>query len=273
MPPRRKRRTGDMIMKQRMGVLGWGGSKPFHAWSKTLITRTIGHGHNPGTTIGGTFTLPVNNWNDPLGTLGTLVAGTGSLAAARHPVNHADAITSGYRRAQVLSWKAEITVNWLTANAPTLDFIVGYTFSQDNTSEVILASGATGRTEVLEFQTNPRWTLKRFNATAGVDEIPKKKVVTINVPNVFKYCQFIANGDLALEANNGSVSHIIADVDLSSNLPSITLNCRIVIYTESGLAMPIDSLNVEVAITQRVKIMRDAIGSEDMDGGETDVHA
>ncbi len=274
MPPRRKkRRTGDAIMKQRMGLRGWNGSRPFHEWSKTLVTKTIGEGHNPGTTTGATFVMLCNGWNDPIGTLGTLVAGTGSLTENRHPVRHSTAISVGYKNVQVLSWNAKIEVNWLTANSPTMDFRIGYTFSEDNTSEVVLGSGATGRIERMEFLTNPRWTTKKFNATAGVDEVPKTTSVFINVPNVFKYCQNIAAGDGLIEANNGNVSHLIADSSNSSNTPAIQLWCRVVIFTDSGLAMPVDSLHVTVSVTQRVKIMRDKIGTENMDGGEVDTHA
>ena len=43
--------------------------------------------------------------------------------------------------------------------------------------------------------------------------------------------------------------------------------------TENGKAMAIDSLHVTIAITQRVKLMRDFIGTEDAFDGQPDVHA
>ncbi len=76
---KRKRKASSSTMRRRMGLTGWGNSKPFFGWSKTLTTKTLGEGHNPGVLNGAKFTLPVNNWNDPLGDLGNLVPGSGSL--------------------------------------------------------------------------------------------------------------------------------------------------------------------------------------------------
>ncbi len=277
MPPRRKanRRysTSRAVMERRLGIRGWARSRPFFEWSKTLVTRTLGEGHNPGTTTGALFRLPVNNWNDPLGTLSTLVAGTGSLTANRHPVHHDTTLSVGFNRVQVLSWNAKISVNWIGAESSTQDFVVGYQFVGSNATEVNLTAGTAARIERMEFETNPRWTLKHFNAAGGVDSLSTKNVY-INVPNVFAYADILAKGVSDTEANNNTVGHGIGDVDyLTSPLPTIRVYVNVVIYTESGLAMPIDSVHVTVAITQRVKIMRDFIGGEDMDDGEVDVHA
>lgn len=275
MPPRRKkRRTGGSIMRQRMGLAGWNGSRPFSPWSRTITTKTLGEGHNPGTTTGAVVTLPVNNWNDPLGSLSTLVAGTGSLTSNRHPMDHAEALAAGYGRVQVLSWKCVITVTWIKAADAIQDYIIAYTFKTDTATEVLLAAGSAARIEALEFRTNPRWTLKSFNATGGLNPINNRpNTVTINVPNVFEYCNLIALGGLTDEANNNTVSHVLADTSSGSNQPAIPLRCTFAIYTESGLALDIDSIRVNVAITQRVKLMRDFKGGEDMDGGEPDVHS
>lgn len=271
---RKRTRTARDVMKQRLGVTGWKGSRPFSAWSKMLTTVTLGEGHNPGTTTGTQFGLPVNNWNDPLGNLGTMVAGTGSKTESRHPMNHDRAIAEGYERVQVQGWQAEIIVNWIRDPSATQDFVIAYTFSEDINTAVALTAGDTGRLENMSFQTNPRWTLKKFNATGGSDEIPKRKSVTIRVPDVFAYCKLIAEGSLGLEANNISTSHTIADVNFNSiSFPQVPLFCRVAIYTESGLAMLVDSIHVQVKITQRVKIMRDNLGAEDMAGGNPDVHA
>lgn len=266
-----KRRTS--VMQQRLGLRGWHGSKPFDQWSKTLVTRTLGQGHNPGTTTGAAFELPVNNWNDPIGALGTLVAGNGSLAQQRHPMDHDNALSAGYRRVQVLSWKAEIDVNWILAADPPQDFSVAYAFGSDSSTEVALGSGGAARTELMEFQTNPRWTVKRFNATPGVNEHPRGRKIVISVPNVFAYCKVVGPAQTTLEPSNQSVSHSIADTSFTSNFPSIQLWCYIAIYTETGLAMAIDSVQVLVAITQKVKIMRQHVGAENMDEGEPDNHA
>ncbi len=274
---RKKRRfsSANAIMKRRMGAIGWGGSKPFFSWSKTITTKTLGEGHNPGGTMGALFHLPVNNWNDPLGNLATLVAGTGSLTSNRHPEPHLNAIAVGYNRVNVISWKAEIDVNWIAPEGASNDFVVAYTFKQEAVTELTLATGPAGRIEVLELKTNPRWTISRvFNAHHGHDTGKKKSSkVVINVPNVFKYCEFIAGGQTNLLADNGSTGHAIKDTGFTSNVPIITLFCTVAIFTLSGLTMLIDSIHVTVAITQKVKIYRDFLGDEDMDDGETDVHA
>ncbi len=271
---RSKRSSHTNVMKRRLGLLGWKNSRPFFNWSQTLVTRTMGSGHNPGTTMGATFILPVNNWNDPLGSLSTLVAGTGSLINARRPVRHADALAAGYQRCQVLSWHADIKVNWIASAGGTSDFIVAYTFGQDNTTEVVLTVGDAGRVEVLEFLTNPRWTIKRFDANnSGTFRPTSTRGISINVPDVFAYCQKMAEGQLNVEANNSTVGHVMASVASTTNGPTVQLFCTVAIFTESGLAMAIDSVNVTVAITQRVKVMRDFIGTEDMDDGETGIHA
>ncbi len=273
MPPRKRRRKNN-VMKQRLGLIGWNGSRPFNPWSKTLTTKTLGEGHNPGTTSGAVVILPVNNWNDPLGSLSTLVAGTGSLTSNRHPMNHDLAISTGYNRVQVLSWKCVLTFTWILAGDPIQDFIVAYHFGTQASTEITLTAGTAARLEALEFQTNPRWTLKRFNASGGTDATnARPNNVTISVPNVFAYCKIIADGSLTTEANNQTVSHVIADTSSASNEPAIPLRCTFAIYTESGLALAVDSIRVNVAITQKVKIMRDFLGGEDMDGGEPDPHA
>ncbi len=272
--PRRRGKRSRAIMMQRLGLRGWNGSRPFEPWSKTITTKTLGEGHNPGTTAGALVTIPVNNWNDPLGSLVTLVAGTGSLTSNRHPMNHNSAIAAGYNRVQVLSWKMVITVTWIKVSDPVQDFIIAYTFKTDTGTEVTLTAGTAARIEALEFRTNPKWTLKRFNASGGTDaRLPRPNTVVVSVPNVFAYCKIIADGTLALEANNQSVSHVLADTSSATNEPAIPLRCTFAIYTESGLAMDIDSIRVNVAITQRVKVMRDFIGTEDMNSGEPDVHA
>ncbi len=278
MPRRRKRSrrftTTRAVMKRRLGMVGWGNSRPWHPWSKIITTRTLGEGHNPGTTTGAIFFLPVNNWNDPLGSLATLVAGSGSLTSNRHPMNHNNAISTGYNWAQVLSWSAKIEINWITASSPPNDFNVAYTFAQDAASEVTLVAGTEARVDNLDIETNPMWTVKRFNAAFG--DTPKRGnegVTFISVPNVFEYCDSIARGLSATEANNQTVGHLIADVSHTSGPPTIPLFCTVAIYTISGLAMPINSVHVTVAVTQRVKLMRDLIGAEDLDEGQPDVHA
>ncbi len=275
MPRRRKYSSANAIMKKRLGATGWGGSRPFFPWSKSLTTRTLGEGHNPGTTCGVQFFLAVNNWNDPMTTLIGLVAGTGSLTSNRHPMNHDNAIARGYNRVNVFTWKAEIDVNWIVAQAPTLDFFVAYQFQEDFNSEITLTAGTAARIERMELFTNPRWTIKHFNAAPG-DATGAKKGghdVVIYVPSIQKYGEFIAGGNNDLLADNGSLGHALADVAYSSNPPVIPIVCNVVIFTESGLAMPIDSVHVTVAVTQKVKIYRDAPGGENMDDGEADVHA
>ncbi len=280
-PAKKKRRhpskrftTTRNVMKRRLGLLGWGNSRPFHEWSKTLTTRTMGEGHNPGTTSGAVFHLPVNNWNDPLGTLSTLVGGSGSLTANRHPMNHDFALARGYNRVQVLSWRARINVNWIASASGTQDFIVAYTFSQDANTQLLLTTPTVARLERLRIETNPRWTVKKFDAHNQATLIPSSAMgISINVPNVFAYCDIIARGQLDLEANNGTVGHILGDNAATVNPPDITLFCTVVIMTESGIAMALDAVHVTVAITQRVKIMRDALGNEDMVEGTPDVHA
>lgn len=272
MAPRRRSSQRD-IMHRRMGLKGLNNSRPFKPWSKTLVTRTLGEGHaGIGTLAGSSFNLPVNNWNDPLGGLTGLQAGTGSLTKNRHPMNHDDAIADGYDHVQVLSWKAEIATTWIGTSSETLDYIVAYTFAEDTSTEVALTAGTAVRLERLEMMTNPRWTMRNYNAVGGEQHSKPNNSVFISVPNVFAYCTLIARGHQTVEANNGTVSHQIVDSSSSTNVPDIGLFCTVSIFTESGLALPVDSILVTVAITQRVKIMRDKLGGEDMEDGETDVH-
>lgn len=271
--PRRKKKKRVDPMKARMGMTGWKGSKPYHGWSKTLTTVTMGEGHNPGGTTGALFSFPVNNWNDPLGTMNSLVAGTGSLTSDRHPMHHDNAIADKYEVAQVLSWKAEIDVNWIKADLPTGDFIVAYTFVQDENSAVTLGTGATGRLEVLAIQTNPRWTVKHFRAVQSFDEVRKRRnSIIISVPNVYRYCKTISSGQVFTAFSSEVVSHEIKDVSHASSAPAVKLFCRIVIMAKSGLDMLVDSVHVTVAITQKVKIMRNKRGDEDMLEGVPDTH-
>lgn len=281
MPPKRRTRrkrkgsAATRIMKQRLGLTSHGGSRPYMPWSRTLTTVTLGEGHNPGTLMGASFVLPVNNWNDPLGTLSNLVSGTGSLTHKRHPVHHDDAIVDGYDTCQVLSWKANISVNWIKADDPISDYMVAYTIVPNKASAVANAVGDAGRIERLEIMTNPRWTVKHFKSVQGITEVrPRNESVSINIPNVYQYCKILAAGaDINEPFTNGSVSHTIADVsDIASDFPRVLCMCTVVIMTESGLVMAIDSLHITVHVTQKVKLFRAFFGIEDMLEGEADLH-
>lgn len=261
-------------MKRRLGITGWGGSRPYNPWSKTLTTTTIGIGHNPGTTSGALFILPCNNWNDPTADLGTLVGGSGTSSTNRHPMHHNTAIADGYNVVQVLSWKAALRVNWILADTPTADFFVAYTFRGSALSEVTLTAGTASAIERMEMMTNSRWTLKHYRAVQGLQEVrPNSEDIIINVPNVFKYCENISRGTEIVTFGNGAMSHLIADVNSASGPPAVELFCTVVIMTESGQAMAIDSVAVTVSITQKVKIMRNWTGTSDLNEGEPDVHS
>ncbi len=174
----------------------------------------------------------------------------------------------------MLAWKAKIVVNWILNALAIGDHIIAYTFTEDANTEFEGVAGSAGRIERLEILTNPRWTVKRLEGHPGTDAPSSDvHVLFISVPNVFKYCQIIADGSNTREANNGSVSHALTDSNHTVTPPLIPLFCQIIIFNESGNVMAIDSLHITVEITQRVKIMRDRKGTEDMDEGEVDVHA
>lgn len=261
---------GDAVMKRRMGLKGWAGSRPYTPWSKTLVTRTTGEGHNPGTTSGAVFGLPVNNWNDPLGALTTLVSGTGTIVQNRHPMHHDSAIEDGYNVVQVLLWSAKMTFNFIGAEAAVGDYLVAYHFGSQLASEVSLTAGAASRVERMELLTNPRWTVKHLN---GSPQEIQDHTVRIAPINVFDYCEIIADGAQTVAFGNGLMSHGIRDVSFTSDFPVVELFCIVVIMTESGLEMPVDSVHATIEITQKVRIMRDNLGAEDMDEGEPDLHA
>ncbi len=268
-PPRFQRRNATM--RRRMGLAGWNNSRPWSPWSKSLTTMTIREGHNPGGSAGAVFHLPVNNWNDPLGDLDTLVAGTGALNHKRHPMNHDQAIADGYNIVQVLSWKAVIETNWIAAGNITNDYIVAYTFSQNEATTITLVhTTEAARTERLNILTSPRWTFKRYNA-APYNSFGKK--ITIVVDDVYAYCELIAHGSQVNAFGNGMMSHVISDTDHLSNTPVTNLFCTVVIMTESGLVMLVDSIHVTVKVTQKVRIMRDKVGAQDTTEGVPDSHA
>ncbi len=271
---RRRRRQRDP-MRRRMGLEGWNGSRPFSPWSKTLTTVTIGHGNNPGTIAGTIFNLPCNNWNDPIGPFTNPVSGSGFKIENRHPVNHEVAIAQGYNMAEVLSWKCRLKVNWILADTPTADFLVAYTFSGDTATEVSLTVASNvASIERAEILTNPRWTVKRMRGVQGVGEShTSKDDIIINVPNMYKYLEILGRGGDPVSWDHAAISHLLLDVNSGSNPPAIGLFCTVVVMTESGAAMAINSVAITVTITQKVKIMRDYIGAEDMDGGEVDLHA
>ncbi len=272
MPKRRRRRSGRDIMKQRMGLTGIRGSKPYLPWSKTLITTTMGEGHNPGTTVGALFHLPVNNWNDPLGTLGSLVAGDGSLTSNRHPSHHAQAIVDKYRSVQVISWEAIIDCNWILAGDDNNDYMIAYTFVGAEGTGVNLAAGAAARLERLDILSHPRWTVRNLKASPLADS-HFRNAIRINVPDVYAYCDTLSRGAAVTAFGNEAMSHTILDVASSSNFPNTRLFCTIAIMTEGGLAMIINSLRVTVSITQKVRIMRNQLGADDLFDATPDTHA
>lgn len=271
---RRKRRAKNSVMKQRLGLLNKRGSRPYHAWSKTITEVTLGHGTNPGTTAGAIFHLPVNNWNDPLGTLATLTSGAGTLVAGRHPRHHVNAILDGYNAVQVLSWQMKMWCNWIKADAPNGDFFVGYIIRDDANTEVTLVADGTAERERLDMMTSPRWTLKHYRAVQGFREVrPNSEAIVINIPNVYAYGKILAGGASVVAFGPRRMSHQIADVASTVNPPGQTIFCTVCIMTESGLAMAIDSVDVTIEITQKVRIMRNALGSGDLNEGQPDSHA
>ncbi len=270
----RKRKVKNSVMKRRLGILGWDGSRPFTPWSKTLTTITYGVGRSPGTISGTIFHLPVNNWNDPIGPLSNPVAGAGTFTANRHPTNHDTAIANGYNTVQVLEWQLRLQVNWILDAAPTNDFFVAYTFKQDAATEVTMTAGTDSAIERLEIFTSPRWTVKHLRAIQGRSEVHTgKSDIVITVGNVFEYCKLIDRGLNTDAFGNGDVAHDIADVNSVTNPAAVQLFCTIVIMTESGLAMAANAIQLLVGVKQKVKIMRNWPGSQDLDTGEVDVHA
>lgn len=263
-----------MVMRKRLGLSGWENSSPFNDWSKTIVSKTYGEGHNPGTTSGATFTLPVNNWNDPLGDLSTLVGGTGTLTEKRHPIHHDDALLHLYNTAQVLSWKAEININHIKESEALNaigDYYVAYTFTQNAGTQVALdPTGELSRIERFNIRSNPMWTVIRRDA--GIHR--KYRPIVISVPSVFEYMKVTAAGaNSSATFGNPAISHVIADVAFDSGGPDNTLFCRVVIGKESGTAMAIDTVHVTIAITQKVRIMRNFLGTKDIVFGVTDSHA
>lgn len=261
------------VMRKRLGLDSWNKSRPFNQWSMTFMTKTWGEGHNPGTTTGTTFALPVNNWNDPIGDLSTLVAGTGALIHNRHPIHHDDALLHLYNTVQVLSWKAEIDINHIKESEALNaigDYYIAYAFSESIDTQIVLsATPALARIERLNIFTNPMWTVLRRDAG-----IHRKTKLVISVPDVFEYMKIMVGGaNPGDNFGNPSIAHQIADVGSeSAPVPIGKLYCRIVIGKESGTAMAIDTLHVTVAVTQKVRIMRNFLGTKDIVLGVPDLH-
>ncbi len=248
-------------MHKRLAIRGWDQSRPWIPFTKMLTTKTYGTGHNPGTTAGAQWDIPINNWNDPLGDGGTFVAGTGILITNRHPLNHSEALSDGYTVAQVLSAKIEVTPKWnIASDDVDGDYFLAWAFSKDSAAPVTLAVGGAVEGEIGNIKSDPRWEWRRYSSSQETRD-QRRKATVITIPNMFDYCEIVGRGDAVDGIDSitaGNVSHLLADVAFNSGPPDITLFVHLVVVMESGLAMAINSVSMEVLVTQKVRLMHDA---------------
>ncbi len=248
-------------MHKRLAIRGWDQSRPWIPFTKTLTTKTYGTGHNPGTLAGGVWDIPINNWNDPLGDAGDFVSGTGIEISNRHPLNHSEALSDGYTIVQVLSAKIEVTPKWNIASLDVDgDYFLAWAFSKDSAKPVTLVVGGAAEGEIANIKSDPRWEFRRYSSSQETRN-QRRGPTVITIPNMFDYCEIVGRGDAGdgLEAvMAGNVSHQIADTPFTSNVPDITLFVHLVIVMESGEVMAINSVSMEVLVTQKVRLMHDA---------------
>ncbi len=243
-------------MRKRLGQSGLQGSRPWSPWSKILVTETRGIGEAPGTLNGWHFGIPINNWNDPMGTMGDLVAGTAQKIQDRHPIHHNDAIADGYDMVQVLSCRLKVEIYWnITQDVTSSRMTWGYAFSDAFTSPFTHAAGSVSTGERLNMLSDPRWTTGSMIATANEKAI----VINVNIPSILEYGKLFHHGsavDGLLAYGAGMVSHAIADSSSATNAPAVPLFCHFVLFNNSGLATLISSTKVNASSIQKVRIMR-----------------
>lgn len=245
-------------MRKRLGQSGLQGSRPWSPWSKILVTKTLGVGEAPGTINGWHFAIPVNNWNDPMGTLGDLAAGAGAKIQDRHPIHHNDAIADGYDMVQVLSCNLKVEIYWNIASDNTSGRMTwGYAFSDAFTSPFTHAVGTASRGELLNMKSDPRWT----TGTILADGFFNDNIVTIRVaiPSILTYGRVFHKGsvvDGVTAFGAGMVSHPIADSSSATNAPAVPIFCHFVLFNNTGLATLVSSTKVHIESTQKVRIMR-----------------
>lgn len=243
-------------MRMRLGLIGAKGSRPWAPWSKVLSTITTGGGEGPGTLNGWHLALPVNNWNDPIGSLGDLVGGTGTFVHNRHPIHHNDAIADGYDMVQVLSSKMQVEIMWNhTSDETNSRMVWGYAFSDANISPFTHVTGNVGVNELNSMISDPRWTTGHMLASSE----RKALVIRVSVPSILRYGAIFHAGNVVdgLEAYGaGMVAHVLADSAFDSNSPVVSIFCHFVLFNESGLALAASSTKVMVKHSQTVRIMR-----------------
>lgn len=244
------------IMNKRLGKVGYQGSRPWSPWSKILVTKTSGVGEAPGTLSGWHFAIPCNNWNDPMGSLGDLVAGTAQKIQDRHPIHHNDAIADGYDMVQVLSCKMRVEIMWnVAADVTSGRMTWGYAFSHTLTSPFNHTAGSAATGELLNMVSDPRWTTGTFLA----DPNHKAVVIKVNVPSILQYGKIFHGGSTVFgdEAfGAGLVAHPIADSSSATNNPIILVSCHFVLFNNAGIATAVSSTRVRITSEQKVRIMR-----------------
>lgn len=259
------------VMRTRLGQTGYQGSRPWAPWSKILVTKTAGVGEAPGTLCGFHCPVPINNWNDPMGTLGDLVAGTGQKIQDRHPIHHNDAIADGYDLVQVLSCKLKFELMWNIAEDVTSSRMTwGYAFSGSITSPFNHATGSAATGELLNMVSDPRWTTGEFIA----DPNRRAVVVRVNVPSCLTYGKIFHAGlpGSGLEAfGAGNMAHTLADSPSSSNNPNVPIWIHFVLFNNTGLETIVSSVKMRIESVQKVRIMRTLI-TADLDQSP-DIHA
>jgi len=239
---KRKRKVPGwrLLMERRLGSRSFGNHRPYHSQTKTLVTRTVGHGHVTATTAGNSWAIPVNNWNDPMGPLTTLAGGSGTLIENRHPLNHDTAIADDYQVVRVLDWVMRCSVSYVGTDTPGKDYVVAWRFSNSITSPFTWTAGGTTVGNWNAIQTDPQYSYAKFSATnTGGSSMPSGGDLVITVPSVNAYCKKLHSGLQSTIANDYGPEmsgHILADVDHASNPPTIVLFCNMHVFTANGLA-------------------------------------
>ncbi len=250
------KRKPDRLLSMRIGNISATGGKTVNQNKRYIDDLCATCFGVTGTTAGDSLAWDVNNYNDPLtdkATVGTL---TELGTTKNHPAMHDDALV-GYDQARIISSSYRIFIKNTAGNR---DFIVAWTFSDNNTTPLTWTAGTVTIDNWKDIQGSRGWQWKRFSSLGGGNPgVPSSGYIYIRIPSVFKLIRGIYNKGLS---TNNAVDMLTKPSQLSAVISDsnvggiINIYLHLIVFNPEGTALTANQLVMEVQWRGKVELLR-----------------